>query len=68
MTWRERLIMAPLLAFIVFLGVYPKPVLDRVGPTVTALVKHVEAHSDYREPRVTVGGRTAAATRAGRGK
>ncbi len=50
MTWRERAVMAPLLAFIVFLGVYPKPVLDRIGPTVAALVRHVEDHSDYREP------------------
>ena len=51
MTWRERAVMAPLLVFIVFLGVYPKPVLDRIGPTVSALVRHVEDHSDYREPR-----------------
>jgi len=50
MTWRERAVMAPLLAFIVFLGVYPKPVLDRIGPTVAALVRHVEDNSDYREP------------------
>ena len=32
LTWREGLVMAPLLAAIVFLGVYPKPVLERIEP------------------------------------
>jgi hypothetical protein len=36
----------------VFLGVYPKPVLDRIRPSVTDLVRHVEQHSDYRQPDV----------------
>ena len=31
-------------------GVYPKPVLDRIEPSVDGLVTHVEQHSDYREP------------------
>ncbi len=52
MTLRERVVMAPLVALIVFLGVYPKPVLDRIAPSVTALVHHVEEHSDYRQPPV----------------
>ena len=39
----ELLGIAPLLALIVFLGVYPKPVLDRIEPSVDALVAHVEA-------------------------
>ena len=52
MTMRERAIMAPLVILIVFLGVYPKPVLDRIGPSVTDLVRHVEEHSDYRQPAV----------------
>ena len=48
--------MAPLLALIVFLGVYPKPVLDRMEPSVDRLIDHVEDNSDYvargrREPR-----------------
>ncbi|MDH3682447.1 MAG: NADH-quinone oxidoreductase subunit M [Acidimicrobiia bacterium] len=34
---------APLLALIVFLGVYPKPVLERIEPSVDALLIHVEA-------------------------
>jgi NADH-quinone oxidoreductase subunit M len=44
--------MAPLLALIVFLGVYPKPMLDRIEPSVERLVTHVEDHSDYVQPEV----------------
>ena len=56
MTWREGLVMAPLLGLIVFLGVYPKPVLERIEPSVERLVRHVEAHSDFREPAVARAG------------
>jgi NADH-quinone oxidoreductase subunit M len=52
MTWREGLVMAPLLAGILFLGVYPKPMLDRIQPSVERLISHVEHHTDYREPAV----------------
>jgi NADH-quinone oxidoreductase subunit M len=56
LSWREGLVMAPLLALIVFLGVYPKPMLERIEPAVGRLVAHIEAHSDYVEPEVaTVG-------------
>jgi NADH-quinone oxidoreductase subunit M len=58
-TLREGLVMAPLLGLIVFLGVYPKPVLERVEPSVKALVAHVEEHSDFTEPEVDVTGREA---------
>ena len=43
--WKEGLVMAPLIALIVFLGVYPKPVLDRIQPSVDALIAHVEDQS-----------------------
>jgi NADH-quinone oxidoreductase subunit M len=47
----ERLTLIPLIALIVFLGVYPKPVLDRIEPSVKALVHHMEeVNPDYREP------------------
>jgi NADH-quinone oxidoreductase subunit M len=42
MTWRERGVMLPLIAAIVFLGVYPKPVLDRINPSVNHLIAHVQ--------------------------
>ncbi|MEN8158514.1 MAG: NADH-quinone oxidoreductase subunit M [Myxococcota bacterium] len=41
---RELLAIAPLLALIVGLGVYPRPVLERIEPSVEALVAHVETH------------------------
>jgi NADH-quinone oxidoreductase subunit M len=56
MTWREKGIMLPLVGLMVFLGVYPKPVLDRINPSVERLVQHVEAHSDYKQPGVVAQG------------
>ncbi len=50
MTWREKAFMAPLLIGIVFLGVYPKPVLDRIQPSVDALIQHVQ----YADPSLHV--------------
>ncbi len=52
LTWREGLVMAPLLGLIVFLGVFPKPLLERIEPSVDRLVAHIEAHSDYVQPAV----------------
>ncbi len=40
--WSERLIVAPLIILIVGLGVFPKPVLDRITPSVDQLVVHVD--------------------------
>jgi NADH-quinone oxidoreductase subunit M len=48
----DGLVLAPLLAAIVFVGVYPKPMLERIQPSVDRLIAHVEANSDYREPEV----------------
>ncbi|MDP8992705.1 MAG: NADH-quinone oxidoreductase subunit M [Actinomycetota bacterium] len=52
MSRRERVVMVPVLALIVFLGVYPQPVLDRINPSVERLVKHVEEEGDYHQPSV----------------
>src|SRR5438045_4938292 len=38
----EALVMAPLIGLIVFIGVYPKPILDRIQPSVDALIQHIE--------------------------
>jgi len=56
LTWREGLVMAPLVGLIVFLGVYPQPMLDRIQPSVDRLVAHVEDHSDYEQPEVATAG------------
>ena len=42
LSWREIGAVAPLLAGIVFLGVYPRPFLDRVTPSVNYLLDRVE--------------------------
>ena len=42
-SWREIGAVAPLLAGILFLGVYPRPFLDRVTPSVNYLLDRVEA-------------------------
>ena len=52
MSWREGLVMVPLLAAIVVLGVYPKPVLDRLEPAVDRLIAHVDERSDFDAPEV----------------
>jgi NADH-quinone oxidoreductase subunit M len=33
-----------------FTGLYPKPMLNRIEPSVDKLVKHVELHSDFKAP------------------
>jgi hypothetical protein len=43
-------------ALIVVLGVYPKPVLDRITPSVTRLVHHVEVSTGTHQPVVATGG------------
>jgi NADH-quinone oxidoreductase subunit M len=45
---REVLSVAPLIALIIFVGVYPKPVLDIINPAVTKTL--VQAHSTNPVP------------------
>jgi NADH-quinone oxidoreductase subunit M len=39
---REKLVMAPVLAMILLIGVYPKPFLDRMGPSLSTVVQRVQ--------------------------
>ncbi|HXQ18093.1 MAG TPA: NADH-quinone oxidoreductase subunit M [Acidimicrobiales bacterium] len=48
--WSERLVVAPLLVLIVLLGVYPKPVLDRITPAVNQLVQRVDRVTHSQPP------------------
>jgi NADH-quinone oxidoreductase subunit M len=48
---REVIVVAPLLVLSLFLGIYPKPVLDRIEPTVKAKIARLEKKTDYREPK-----------------
>ncbi|MEZ5215096.1 MAG: NADH-quinone oxidoreductase subunit M [Ilumatobacteraceae bacterium] len=51
LSWSEGLVMLPLLGLIVFCGVYPKPMLDRIQPSVTVLMTHIEEKTGYVEPQ-----------------
>ena len=51
-SWREGMVVAPLIALIVFLGVYPKPMLERMQPSVDRLIEHVDQNSDFTSPDV----------------
>ena len=52
LTWREGLVVAPLVILIVLLGIFPGPLLDRIGPSVTRIVTHVEAVAHQKPPVV----------------
>ncbi len=50
MTLREAVAIAPLLAGIVYLGVFPAPFLNRITPSVDHLLAHVELASGLHVP------------------
>jgi NADH-quinone oxidoreductase subunit M len=47
---RELLLMAPLLAGIIWLGVYPAPVLRRMQPAAEQFVRTVESRAAMASP------------------
>ena len=49
--FRELVVVVPLLALSLFLGLYPKPALDRIEPSVKERVANLEKKSDYRQPK-----------------
>jgi NADH-quinone oxidoreductase subunit M len=63
---REIVTVLPLLALSLFLGFYPKPVLDRLQPSVQALIHHVEQNSNYKAPKVPPSGPVAASPGSGK--
>jgi NADH-quinone oxidoreductase subunit M len=52
LSWREGLTLAPLVILIVLLGIFPGPLLSRIGPSVTQVVTHVEVVAHQRPPQV----------------
>jgi hypothetical protein len=42
--------MAPLVVLIIGLGVYPKPVFERIEPSVGVILERIEATTDYEVP------------------
>jgi NADH-quinone oxidoreductase subunit M len=47
---KEAATLLPFLGIIVFLGVYPKPMLERIEPAVDRLISHVEAAAGFEAP------------------
>jgi NADH-quinone oxidoreductase subunit M len=47
---REKIILVPLVALVVFLGVYPKPALEIIEPSVDAVLERIEQQTDYVVP------------------
>ncbi|MCY3963179.1 MAG: NADH-quinone oxidoreductase subunit M [bacterium] len=52
LNWQEKLVMVPLVGLIVFLGVYPKPVIERMEPAVNELISHMEQVEGFDSPTV----------------
>jgi NADH-quinone oxidoreductase subunit M len=50
-TVKEAAVLLPLIGVIVFTGVYPKPMLERIEPSVEALIAHIEERTDFTEPQ-----------------
>ena len=47
---REKAILAPIIVLVLFLGLYPKPALDRIEPSVEVILDRIEATTDYDVP------------------
>ncbi|MCU0261849.1 MAG: Fe-S-binding domain-containing protein, partial [Ilumatobacteraceae bacterium] len=53
-TLKEAAVLLPFIGVIVFTGIYPKPMLDRIQPSVDELIAHVEERTGYEEPQPEV--------------
>ena len=51
---REGLVLLPFIGLIVFCGIYPKPMLDRIEPSVKVLLDRVEQATGYVAPEPVV--------------
>ena len=47
----EVLILAPMIALVLLLGIYPKPALDRIQPSVESILERIEEVTDYEVVR-----------------
>jgi NADH-quinone oxidoreductase subunit M len=48
--FREIAILVPLIVLIIGIGVYPKPVFDRIDPSVGIILDRIEATTDFEVP------------------
>jgi NADH-quinone oxidoreductase subunit M len=51
---KEAAVLLPFIGVIVFTGIYPKPMLERIEPSVDSLIVHVEERTDYLRPQPVV--------------
>ena len=49
---KEGLVLLPFIGAIVFTGIYPKPLLDRIEPSVNELIVHIAENSDLELPEI----------------
>ena len=49
---KEAAVLLPFIVAIVFCGVYPKPLLDRIEPSIDALIAHVSEKTGYVPPDI----------------
>jgi NADH-quinone oxidoreductase subunit M len=49
-TAREIAVLVPLVALVLFLGIYPKPALERIEPSVDRILDRIERVTDYEVP------------------
>ena len=47
---REGGLLFVFIAAIVFTGLYPKPMIDRIEPSIKSLITHIEERTDYKAP------------------
>jgi NADH-quinone oxidoreductase subunit M len=57
LNWREIGLLVPLLAGILWMGVYPQPVLDRMEASTTRMVQTVERRAAQQAGTLLIGGR-----------
>ena len=41
LSWREKIILLPLVILIFWIGIYPKPLLDRIEPAVSSVIQEI---------------------------
>ena len=51
---REGALLLPFVVAIVFIGIYPQPLLDRIEPSVDRLIAHVEQGAGFESPEPDV--------------
>jgi NADH-quinone oxidoreductase subunit M len=57
LNWREFGLLVPILAGILWMGVYPKPVLDRMEASAQKLVQQVGQNAERQRAQMMLGGR-----------